>query len=193
MAAFAKVQQELANPWMLAVYIVAMIAICWHFSYGVWLFAAKWGITPGTRARKRFGYVCVALGLGLAVMGLEHLGLCWNDSFQLLAFPVLPAAMREARKVEGLRLPFPSAFPILSGKPPELGQSYLVGMLFQPKLPRPLPELPRKTLRVRLNWNPRMASTAWWATTTSPCARFLRQSLAMGFGEPGRLSDTDLK
>ncbi len=70
MAAFAKVQQELANPWMLAVYIVAMIAICWHFSYGVWLFAAKWGITPGTRARKRFGYVCVAFGLGLAVMGL---------------------------------------------------------------------------------------------------------------------------
>jgi succinate dehydrogenase / fumarate reductase cytochrome b subunit len=69
-AAFAKVQQELANPWMLAVYIVAMIAICWHFAYGVWLFAAKWGITPGTKARKRFGYVCVAFGLGLAVMGL---------------------------------------------------------------------------------------------------------------------------
>jgi succinate dehydrogenase / fumarate reductase cytochrome b subunit len=55
---------------MLAVYIVAMIAICWHFSYGVWLFAAKWGITPGTRARKRFGFVCVAFGLALVVMGL---------------------------------------------------------------------------------------------------------------------------
>ena len=70
MEAFAKVQMELANPWMLAVYIVAMIAICWHFAYGVWLFAAKWGITPGEKARKRFGFVCVALGLGLAVMGL---------------------------------------------------------------------------------------------------------------------------
>jgi len=33
-ASFAKVQHELANPWMLAVYIIAMIAICWHFSYG---------------------------------------------------------------------------------------------------------------------------------------------------------------
>jgi succinate dehydrogenase / fumarate reductase cytochrome b subunit len=70
MEAFAKVHHELANPWMLAVYVIAMIAICWHFSYGVWLFAAKWGITPGTRARKRFGYVCLALGLGLAIMGL---------------------------------------------------------------------------------------------------------------------------
>jgi len=67
-ASFAKVQHELANPWMLAVYIIAMIAICWHFSYGIWLFAAKWGITPGEKARKRFGYVCVAFGIGLAVM-----------------------------------------------------------------------------------------------------------------------------
>jgi succinate dehydrogenase / fumarate reductase cytochrome b subunit len=58
---------------MLAVYIVAMIAICWHVSYGIWLFAAKWGITPGATARKRFGYVCVLLGLGLAIMGLASI------------------------------------------------------------------------------------------------------------------------
>jgi succinate dehydrogenase / fumarate reductase cytochrome b subunit len=71
--AFAKVQHELANPWMLAVYVVAMIAICWHFSYGVWLFAAKWGITPGKTARKRFGYICAALGVALIVMGLASI------------------------------------------------------------------------------------------------------------------------
>jgi succinate dehydrogenase / fumarate reductase, cytochrome b subunit len=69
-AAFAKVQAELANPWMLAVYVIAMIAICWHFSYGIWLFAAKWGITPGEVARKRFAYVCVALAVALTVLGL---------------------------------------------------------------------------------------------------------------------------
>ena len=67
---FHKVQMELQNPWMLAIYIVAMIAICWHFAYGVWLFAAKWGITPGKESRKRFGYVCTALGIALAVLGL---------------------------------------------------------------------------------------------------------------------------
>jgi succinate dehydrogenase / fumarate reductase cytochrome b subunit len=72
-AAFAKVQHELANPWMLAFYIVAMIAICWHFSYGIWLFAAKWGITPGEKARKNFGYVCVAFGIAIAVMGLASI------------------------------------------------------------------------------------------------------------------------
>ncbi len=69
-AAFAKVQHELSNPWMLAIYVIAMVATCWHFAYGIWLFAAKWGITPGDRARKRFGYVCGAVGTALCVMGL---------------------------------------------------------------------------------------------------------------------------
>ena len=47
-----------------------MVATCWHFAYGIWLFAVKWGITPGDRARKRFGYVCGAIGSALCVMGL---------------------------------------------------------------------------------------------------------------------------
>ena len=72
-AAFAKVQHELSNPWMLAVYVIAMIAVCWHFSYGIWLFAAKWGITPGNKARKRFAYVCAAGGILLCGLGLASL------------------------------------------------------------------------------------------------------------------------
>jgi hypothetical protein len=50
-----------------------MIAVCWHFSYGVWLFAAKWGITSGETARRRFGYVCIALGVLLACMGIASI------------------------------------------------------------------------------------------------------------------------
>jgi succinate dehydrogenase / fumarate reductase cytochrome b subunit len=68
--AFHKVQMALANPWVLAFYVVGMIATCWHFAYGIWLFAAKWGITPGVGARKKFGYVCGAFGTALCVMGL---------------------------------------------------------------------------------------------------------------------------
>jgi succinate dehydrogenase / fumarate reductase cytochrome b subunit len=71
--AFAKVQHELANHWILAVYVIAMIAVCWHFAYGVWLFAAKWGITPGEVARRRFGYVCVLFGVLLAGMGIASI------------------------------------------------------------------------------------------------------------------------
>jgi len=66
---FAKVQGEFHNPWMVAFYAVGIIAASWHFSYGVWLFAAKWGITTGERARRRLGYLCLALALGLVSMG----------------------------------------------------------------------------------------------------------------------------
>jgi succinate dehydrogenase / fumarate reductase, cytochrome b subunit len=72
-AAFWKVQHELQNPWIVAFYVVAMIAICFHFAYGVWLFAAKWGFTPGERARRRFGWVCGVGGFILMVMGLASI------------------------------------------------------------------------------------------------------------------------
>ena len=68
--AYAKVQYELLNPWMLAIYVIAMIATCFHFGYGIWLFAAKWGITPGDSARKKFGYVCGVFATALCAMGL---------------------------------------------------------------------------------------------------------------------------
>jgi succinate dehydrogenase / fumarate reductase, cytochrome b subunit len=67
--AFAKVQAEFHNPWMLAFYAIGIIAASWHFSYGLWLFAAKWGITTGEKARRRFGYICLALAIGLVSIG----------------------------------------------------------------------------------------------------------------------------
>ena len=67
--AFAKVQAEFEHPWMIAFYAIGIIAASWHFSYGLWLFAAKWGITTGERARRRLGYLCLALALGLVSIG----------------------------------------------------------------------------------------------------------------------------
>jgi succinate dehydrogenase / fumarate reductase, cytochrome b subunit len=99
-AAFAKVQHELANPWMLAIYVIAMIATCWHFSYGIWLFAAKWGITPGDRARKRFGYVCGIFGTALCIMGLASIyAIVWM-------YPNTPADVMPAQPA-GIALPAP--------------------------------------------------------------------------------------
>ena len=63
-------------------------------------------------------------------------------------FPVLPADVREAKKVERLRFAFPSSFPVLFGKPPELDQTRLIWMEFQPKLPQSFPEILQETLRV---------------------------------------------
>ncbi len=95
-AAFAKVQHELQNPIMLAVYVIAMIAICWHFAYGIWLFAAKWGITPGEKARKRFGWVCLAGGVALCVMGLASIWAFVSPKFQNAPENVAPMSRLHA-------------------------------------------------------------------------------------------------
>jgi succinate dehydrogenase / fumarate reductase, cytochrome b subunit len=89
-AAFAKVQHELANPWMLAIYVIAMIATTWHFAYGIWLFAAKWGITPGNRARKRFGYVCSVIGTALCVLGLASIWAFVGPQYRNAPADVMP-------------------------------------------------------------------------------------------------------
>lgn len=69
--AFAKVWVELQNPWLAAFYFIGLACASWHFAYGIWLFAAKWGITVGDNARRKFGYVCLAIGL---VMGALSAG-----------------------------------------------------------------------------------------------------------------------
>jgi succinate dehydrogenase / fumarate reductase cytochrome b subunit len=97
-ASFHKVQVELQNPVMLAIYVIAMIAICWHFAYGIWLFAAKWGITPGATARKRFGYVCAAFGVVLLVMGLASI---W--AFVGGKYPNVPEDVTPTGQVSGVR------------------------------------------------------------------------------------------
>jgi len=69
MLSFAKVQGEFQNPWMIAFYCVGIIAASWHFAYGIWLFCAKWGITTGEIARRRLGYLCLLIALGLVAIG----------------------------------------------------------------------------------------------------------------------------
>ncbi len=64
--------------------------------------------------------------------------------------PALPADVREAQKVERLRLAFSSSFPVEFGVPPELDPARLVRMQFQPKLPQPFPEVLQKAVGFRL-------------------------------------------
>jgi succinate dehydrogenase / fumarate reductase cytochrome b subunit len=67
--AFGKVQNELIHVWALAFYAAGIVCASWHFAYGLWLFAAKWGITQGPIARRRWGYVCFAIAIGFIVVG----------------------------------------------------------------------------------------------------------------------------
>jgi succinate dehydrogenase / fumarate reductase cytochrome b subunit len=69
-AAFWKVQHEFTHPLALAAYVVGVVAASWHFGYGLFLFAAKWGIVTGTKAQKRAQTAGIALSALLALMGL---------------------------------------------------------------------------------------------------------------------------
>jgi succinate dehydrogenase / fumarate reductase cytochrome b subunit len=114
-AAFHKVQVELANPWMLAIYVIAMIATTWHFAYGIWLFAAKWGITPGEKARKRFGYVCGIGGAALCLMGLISI---WAVVYK---YPNAPEDVMPEQPA-GVTLPAPEVPPPGSTNPSQPGE-----------------------------------------------------------------------
>lgn len=70
---FAKVQAEVQSPLLLAFYVVGLLAASWHFAYGIWLFAAKWGITSGEKAQRRLLRVCLGFFLLLSVVGLASL------------------------------------------------------------------------------------------------------------------------
>jgi succinate dehydrogenase / fumarate reductase, cytochrome b subunit len=72
-ASFGKVQAEVHSPLLLAFYVVGLLAASWHFAYGIWLFAAKWGITSGEKSRQRFLVVCLAFFVLLSVVGLVSL------------------------------------------------------------------------------------------------------------------------
>ena len=115
-AAFAKVQHELMNPWMLAIYVIAMVATTYHFAYGIWLFSVKWGITPGDRARKRMGYVSTAIGTALCVMGLMSI---YAVRFKP-EYPNAPADVMPAQPA-GVYLPPSSAAPPHSTNPTQPG------------------------------------------------------------------------
>jgi hypothetical protein len=64
-------------------------------------------------------------------------------------FPVLPANVRKAQKIERLKLSFSSLLPVSFGKPPKLDPARLVRVEFQPKLPQPLPEQLQKAVCFR--------------------------------------------
>jgi succinate dehydrogenase / fumarate reductase cytochrome b subunit len=63
----------LGNPLYFAFYIVGIICASWHFAYGLWLFTAKWGITQGPVARRRWGYVCVLIAVAFIGVGFATL------------------------------------------------------------------------------------------------------------------------
>ncbi len=51
---------------MAAIYLICVLALVFHFANGLWTAALTWGLTVSEAAQKRWGYICIVIGLGLA-------------------------------------------------------------------------------------------------------------------------------
>lgn len=70
-----------------AFYLLGVLSLVYHFANGLWTAAITWGLTVTRQAQSRWGYVCTAVGLGLAAAGITA----------ILGFATLdPAKAREA-------------------------------------------------------------------------------------------------
>jgi succinate dehydrogenase / fumarate reductase cytochrome b subunit len=72
-ATFANVSGSLSHPLVLALYVIGVAAVAWHFGNGVWNVFIKWGVTVGRKSQKVSLYVFSALGVGLIIVGLRAL------------------------------------------------------------------------------------------------------------------------
>jgi succinate dehydrogenase / fumarate reductase cytochrome b subunit len=67
------VQSELSHPLILGFYVLGVLGSAWHFGYGCFLFAAKWGIVTGAKAQNRARLAGIGLAVVLMLAGLASL------------------------------------------------------------------------------------------------------------------------
>ncbi len=69
--AFAIVSGEFQIKWVMAIYILGLLATAWHLAYGFFLFAVDWGFVIGERAQRFALYGCLAFALFLSAAGIN--------------------------------------------------------------------------------------------------------------------------
>lgn len=59
-----------AWPGALIFYLIGTLATVFHFANGLWTAAITWGLTLSVQGQRRWGWICAALGVGLAAIGV---------------------------------------------------------------------------------------------------------------------------
>ena len=67
------VNHHLANPAVLAFYVLGTLAACYHFGNGLFGFAIHWGLVTSRGAQRQAARVGFAIFLGLSALGLASL------------------------------------------------------------------------------------------------------------------------
>lgn len=93
-ASFGKVQHEFQTySWAGIAYVIGVVTASWHFGYGLFLFAAKWGIVTGEKARRR----AQLAGIGVALLFMV-IGIATISSFY--KYPTQPTDPAGAQAIE---------------------------------------------------------------------------------------------
>ncbi|KAI7257569.1 hypothetical protein KC345_g10758, partial [Hortaea werneckii] len=71
-----------SNPLLLTVYVIGILAACFHFSNGLWSFLISWGITVGPRSQKVSSVLCLGFFVIVSFMFLLSLVTFRDDEFQ---------------------------------------------------------------------------------------------------------------
>lgn len=66
----ATTANALQQSWaVLAIYVVGLASVIYHWANGLWTAAITWGLTISVAAQRRWGYACAGLGLALTIFG----------------------------------------------------------------------------------------------------------------------------
>ncbi|KYZ76741.1 succinate dehydrogenase [Anaerosporomusa subterranea] len=70
---FKAVSQVMADPIVLALHAIGLVATIFHFTNGLWTFLITWGVTVGPRSQQMSQYACWGLFALLNIAGLAAL------------------------------------------------------------------------------------------------------------------------
>ncbi len=72
-SAYEYVNRHLANPAVLAFYVLGTLAACYHFGNGLFGFAIHWGLVTSRPAQRQMARLGIAVFLALSALGLASL------------------------------------------------------------------------------------------------------------------------
>jgi succinate dehydrogenase / fumarate reductase, cytochrome b subunit len=67
---YATVASDLRNPWVLAFFVVGVLASSFHLGVGIWNFLCKWGLAATVRAQRAAGQFGVLVGVVFSLAGI---------------------------------------------------------------------------------------------------------------------------
>ena len=70
---YSYMSEHLSQPLYACIYALGIVAASYHWANGLWGFLITWGITTGPRAQQVSAKLCLALGVGVGLLGLNAL------------------------------------------------------------------------------------------------------------------------